>query len=97
MKLSLNWLKDYVTINIPAEKLAYKLTMAGLEVEKIEHIDGDTVFEVEITPNRPDCLNMIGIACEISAILNRPLKLLKVKKISFPKTKCDIAILDKPA
>ncbi|MEW6670398.1 MAG: phenylalanine--tRNA ligase subunit beta [Thermodesulfobacteriota bacterium] len=28
----------------------------------------DTVFEVSITPNRPDCLSMIGIAREIAAI-----------------------------
>ena len=28
----------------------------------------DVVFELEITPNRPDCLSMIGIAREISAL-----------------------------
>ena len=28
----------------------------------------DTVFEIEITPNRPDCLSVIGIAREIAAI-----------------------------
>jgi phenylalanyl-tRNA synthetase beta chain len=28
----------------------------------------DTVFEIEITPNRPDCLNLIGVAREIAAI-----------------------------
>jgi phenylalanyl-tRNA synthetase beta chain len=36
----------------------------------------DTVFELEITPNRPDCLSMIGIARELAALyripLNRP-------------------------
>jgi phenylalanyl-tRNA synthetase beta chain len=36
MKLPLNWLKEYVEVNIPAEKLAEKLTMTGLEVESIE-------------------------------------------------------------
>ena len=62
MKLSLNWLRDYVTIGVSPEKLAHKLTMAGLEVEKITAIDGDVVFDLEITPNRPDCLNMFGLA-----------------------------------
>ena len=28
----------------------------------------DTVFEIEITPNRPDCLSLIGVAREIAAI-----------------------------
>lgn len=34
----------------------------------------DVVFELEITPNRPDCLSHIGIAREISAYYNRKLK-----------------------
>ncbi|MEJ2098674.1 MAG: phenylalanine--tRNA ligase subunit beta [Desulfobacterales bacterium] len=34
----------------------------------------DTVFEIEITPNRPDCLSIIGIAREIAAIQKVRLK-----------------------
>jgi len=34
----------------------------------------DTVFELDLTPNRPDCLSVIGIAREIAAIQNTPLK-----------------------
>jgi len=33
----------------------------------------DTVFEFDLTPNRPDCLSVIGIAREIAAIQNTPL------------------------
>lgn len=29
---------------------------------------GDTIFDIAVTPNRPDCLNMIGIAREVAAI-----------------------------
>ena len=36
MKLSLNWLKDYVDIDMSPEDLAYLLTMGGLEVEGID-------------------------------------------------------------
>ncbi len=36
MKLSLNWLKDYVDIDRSPQDLAYLLTMRGLEVEGIE-------------------------------------------------------------
>ena len=35
----------------------------------------DHVVEFEITPNRPDCLSVIGLAREASATFNRPLKL----------------------
>jgi phenylalanyl-tRNA synthetase beta chain len=34
----------------------------------------DTVFEFDLTPNRPDCLSVIGIAREIAAILNTALR-----------------------
>ena len=38
MLVSLKWLKDYININITAEELADKLTMAGLEVDEIKTI-----------------------------------------------------------
>lgn len=38
MKVPLSWVKDYVDINLPIEDLAYRLTMAGLEVEEIHYV-----------------------------------------------------------
>lgn len=43
---------------------------------------GDTVIEFEITPNRPDCLSMDGIALETSASFNK--KLLKRSEKDIP-------------
>jgi phenylalanyl-tRNA synthetase beta chain len=48
--------------------------MSGFEVEGINKLDNDVVFDINVTPNRPDCLSIIGIAREISAILEIPLK-----------------------
>lgn len=44
--------------------------------EKIEDALGldDVVFDINITPNRPDCMSVIGIAREVSAILKTPIK-----------------------
>ena len=39
MKISYNWLQNYLNINLPAEKLADLLTDIGLEVEGIEEIE----------------------------------------------------------
>ena len=58
-----------------------RLTMAGLEVEGIESVGGDTVLELEITPNRPDCLNILGLAREIGAITGKAVKTPKIKKL----------------
>ncbi|VEN73859.1 Phenylalanine--tRNA ligase beta subunit [Candidatus Desulfarcum epimagneticum] len=33
----------------------------------------DMVFDIDITPNRPDCLNVLGIAREVAAMENKPL------------------------
>ncbi|WP_404425873.1 phenylalanine--tRNA ligase subunit beta [Nibricoccus sp. IMCC34717] len=35
---------------------------------------GDTVFDIEVTPNRPDCLSHLGIARELGAWFRRELK-----------------------
>jgi|WetSurMetagenome_2_1015567.scaffolds.fasta_scaffold00091_7 phenylalanyl-tRNA synthetase beta chain len=73
MRVSLDWIKDYVKIDATPEAIAEKLTMIGLEVEAVERIDDDVVFEVNVTPNRADCLSVIGIARELSVSYGLPL------------------------
>ncbi len=79
MKLTYNWLKDFLEIKITPGVLADKLTMAGLEVKSVEERDGDFVFEVEITSNRPDWLSIVGVAREVAAITNTKRKTQSVK------------------
>ena len=80
MKVTYNWLKDFVDIKISPQALADKLTMAGLEVTSLEEKEEDFVFEIEITSNRPDWLSVIGIAREVAAITN---KKINVKSLMF--------------
>ncbi|MEI8207183.1 MAG: phenylalanine--tRNA ligase subunit beta, partial [Kiritimatiellales bacterium] len=49
----------------------------------------ETVFELEITPNRPDCLSIIGIAREVAAIYGKPLKMpsIELKECAEPVEK----------
>jgi phenylalanyl-tRNA synthetase beta chain len=82
MKISYKWLKDYVDIDVSPEKLAEDLSLFGHEVESVEKMvypeqsrgSDDSVLDFEITPNRGDCLSILGIAREISALYNIPLK-----------------------
>ena len=46
----------------------------GDDIVKTLHLD-DTVVEFEITPNRPDCLSVIGLAREVSATFDRELSI----------------------
>lgn len=51
-------------------------TKIGIPLSKL-YDNADIVFELEITPNRPDCLSYIGIARELSCYYNLPLKKLE--------------------
>ncbi|OGX43593.1 MAG: phenylalanine--tRNA ligase subunit beta [Omnitrophica WOR_2 bacterium RIFCSPLOWO2_02_FULL_45_28] len=74
MKITYNWLKDFVDISLKPEALAEKLTMAGLEVTALEKFEDDYVFEIEVTSNRPDWLSVAGIAREAAAITKSKIK-----------------------
>lgn len=41
----------------------------------------DTIFELEITSNRPDLLSHLGVARELGVLLNKPVKLPEIKDI----------------
>ncbi len=74
MRVPLEWLKEYVTIRLKPPALAERLTMAGLEVTGIEQTGQGPVLELEITPNRADCLSIIGVAREVAAMTGVSLK-----------------------
>ena len=69
MKISLNWLKDFIEINKTPEELASLLSLHTLEVEMVTKVGDDFVLDIDVTPNRGDCLSHVGIAREISAII----------------------------
>ena len=76
MKLSPQWIRDYVGLTVDDRRLAEDLTDVGLGVEGIEGAGADTVFEMEIGTNRPDAMNHYGVAREAAAIYDLPLKQL---------------------
>lgn len=64
MKISYEWLKDYLKDLPPIEKVAEDLTMHSFETEMINK----DILDVEAPTNRGDCLSHLGIAREIRAI-----------------------------
>ncbi|MEE8359744.1 MAG: phenylalanine--tRNA ligase subunit beta [Candidatus Omnitrophota bacterium] len=97
MKIPYSWLKDHVNFGtLKAEEVAEKLTIIGLEVVMIEKNFGDSIFDIEVTPNRPDCLSILGIAREAAASMNKKLKMPKAKELkAVIKEKPTIEIRDK--
>lgn len=74
MIVSWNWLKQYVSLDMPVEELTYRLMMAGINHEGTAEIGGDLAMDLEITSNRPDCLSHLGIAREVAALFGRALR-----------------------
>jgi phenylalanyl-tRNA synthetase beta chain len=76
MKLSAQWIRDFVDLAVDDRRLAEDLTNVGISVEGISGAGADTVFEMEIGTNRPDAMNHYGVAREAAAIYDLPLKQL---------------------
>ena len=74
MKISPQWLRDFVDLPVDYARLADELTLAGVAVEGISGEGDTTVFEMEITTNRPDAMNHYGVAREASALYDLPLR-----------------------
>lgn len=74
MRISYNWIKEMVDVDLDPRELADRLTRVALAVDSVEDIDGDFLFEFDLTSNRPDGLSHLGIAREVAAIAGKPLK-----------------------
>ncbi|MBU4285183.1 phenylalanine--tRNA ligase subunit beta [Patescibacteria group bacterium] len=87
MKISYNWLREYLPKLPKPEKLADLLTRHSLEVKAIEKLARDYILDIDVLPNRGhDCLSYLGIAKECAALLGlkigqRKYKLEEDKKL----------------
>jgi phenylalanyl-tRNA synthetase beta chain len=79
MKISPQWLRDFVDLNVNYHQLADDLTLAGIAVESVSGEGDDATFEMDTTTNRPDAMNHYGVARECSAIYDLPLKAIEPK------------------
>jgi len=84
MRISLNWLKDYVKLTQSTSLLIATLDNIGLLVDEWEEKDGDVILELETYANRPDTTGHMGVARELAAALGVPLE-----KLSWPLTEIE--------
>src|ERR1700757_5495683 len=74
MKLSANWIREFVDLPVDDSQLAEDLTSIGIAVEGISGEGANTVFEMEIGTNRPDAMNHYGVAREAAAFYGLGIK-----------------------
>lgn len=79
MKLSPQWIRDFVDLPVDDRRLAEDLTSIGIAVEGISGEGANTTFETEIGTNRPDAMNHYGVAREAAAFYAVPLKAIEIK------------------
>ncbi|MGA2984917.1 MAG: phenylalanine--tRNA ligase subunit beta [Terriglobia bacterium] len=77
MKISVNWLREFVDIASDPRQLKSDLTMIGLNTESLAQAGNDWVLDVEVTTNRPDCLSHYGVARELATHYRQSLKKLE--------------------
>ena len=68
----------------------------GLDIKPIVGL-GEIIFDIGVTANRPDCQSILGLAREVSAVLNRPLKMPNLTYKTVQKeasSKVSVEVLD---
>ncbi len=74
MKFPVSWIAEYTELPKDEAAVAEAFTGSGSEVESWEEAGGEKVFDFGITVNRPDCMNVYGLAREASVLFGRPLE-----------------------
>ena len=74
MKISPNWIRDFVTPAVTDREVAEALTVSGIAIEGYFGEGDDQTWEAEITTNRVDAMNHYGVAREVSAIYDLDLR-----------------------
>ena len=100
MKISYNWLKEFVDIPASPEEIASRLALSGTNGAGVEHGPHGAVIDAEVSSNRPDCLGMLGIARELSAVYRVPLETISPKPKESASAKASDAVrvkIDAPA
>src|SRR5262245_1928954 len=70
--------------------------MSGLDVEQVEADGDDRTFTTKPTPNRGDCLSLIGVAREVAAVTGAPLIQPDIKTVRTAATDRLGVTLDAP-
>src|SRR5688572_28660191 len=81
MKFAESWLRTFVNPSLSVRELAHAVTMSGVEVEQVDADGDDWLLTLKPTPNRGDCLGVVGVAREVAAVTGTLLNLPDIKPV----------------
>lgn len=94
MKISLNWLTDYVDVSLPTSELADVFKRIGLPVEEVIETDTDIVLDLEVTSNRGDCLGHLGVARELAAATGKSFRPPHIDGLPTDGKTCELTSIE---
>lgn len=63
------WLRDHIKTSAKPDDIAKYLSLSSVSVERVEKVNNDYLYDIEITTNRVDLMSAVGLARELSAVL----------------------------
>lgn len=69
IKILDSWLREYLVTDATPKQFAEALSLTSVSIERIEELDGDKLYDIEVTTNRPDLMSVVGLAREAAAVL----------------------------
>ncbi|HET7113551.1 MAG TPA: phenylalanine--tRNA ligase beta subunit-related protein, partial [Pyrinomonadaceae bacterium] len=94
MLISFDWLREFTDTKLSPQKLRDRLTMVGLAIDAVETHGDDSVLDVEVPSNRPDCLSHIGIAREVTVIERKELRLPETQSVKTEGRSQDLTAVE---
>src|SRR3989344_3338577 len=95
-----SWLLEHLDTKAKPTDVQHCLSLCGPTVNRIEIINSEPVYDIEITTNRVDCMSVRGIAREAAAILPQFGIKAKLRSLQLPKiidqTPLDLIIKNDP-
>lgn len=87
IKILDSWLREYLETSAKPDEIRDILSLTSVSVEKLEKIQNDFVYDIEITTNRVDLMSVLGLAKETQASLTQIGKPAKFKPLNLKKPK----------
>jgi len=87
IKITYHWLLDFLETDASPFEIQKYLSLAGPSIERVEKVENDYVFDIEIISNRIDTASAFGVAKEAEAILPFFGKKAKLKSNPFEEYK----------
>lgn len=94
MLISYQWLREFTDTSLDPQEVRERLTMCGMAIDAVETHNGDSIIDVEVPSNRPDCLSHIGVAREVTVIERKPLRLPETRSFKTEGRSADLTAVE---